>query len=169
MYWGYARYSGQQCSGTASLVMQRRHSNSSLSGNAGSWVPVLTLSPYFSQAELNESVFVLFSFLTSTFSRSEHRAWSDNECLHATVFPNCSIVPSNQWWSPDPSQDKNATAEEGKVSCLTKAVLFKPKMELTTHSNRCTQNTKADCLALPYIILWNPSDPYLIKQDEMIP
>lgn len=92
-----------------------------------------------------------------------------NVYTRQSVFPNCFIVPSIQWWSPHPSQDKKATAEEGKVSCLTKAVLFKPKMELTTHSNRCTQNTEADCLALPYIILWNPSDPYLIKQGEMIP
>lgn len=41
-------------------------------------------------------------------------------------------------------------------------------MELTTHSNICTQDTETDCLALPCIILSNPSELCLTKQGEMI-
>lgn len=80
-----------------------------------------------------------------------------------SVFPNCSIVPSIQRWSPDARQDKKATAEEGRVSCLTRAGLFKSEMELTTHSNIRAQTTETDCPALPCIVLANPSEPCLIK------
>lgn len=136
-YWGHPRASGQQCNRTASLLMQGRYGGSSLLGNAGCWAlkTVLTLTPYFSQAELNWSIFVLFSFLTATFPRldnPEHHAWSDNECLHATVSVSkqlhCFQHPAVK---PHASQDKKATAEEGRLSCLTRAVPFQSETELT--------------------------------------
>lgn len=61
----------------------------------------------------------LFSSSAATFSRSdisEHRAWSDNECLHVTVsvckLPHCSQPPVVKPQCP-PGQESNSRGRNG--------------------------------------------------------
>lgn len=146
----------------------------SLIGNAASWVlkSILTPSPYFSQAELRWSIFGLFYFLTATFSRLTTWSTVPDQTMNVYMWrPVSKLLHCSQrrGWSPDAHQDKKATEEEGRISCLARAVLLKSEMELTTHSNTCMQNTDTDCLALSCTGLPNPCEPCLMKQGEMIP